>query len=164
VYKDVDVRRVCLLKYGGEAGYRAEVQRLASARDKRNKRAEVAIQKRRDRLRDLLTARGCELRGDSRLCSAYIYQNEGDPEVIAEVMEEMDFFHSFTKYRDFFEEEKRAELEYKGRYDADDVSESAQYYALLDWASRFETIDEACERPELPRSLVAVLIRNARVG
>lgn len=162
-FKLTDVRRACRAKFQDSVDHwRAERRRLEADRAKRQERSQLLKEQRRERLQAALVKRGCTLRNDSRLCKAFIDRGEGDLEDIATVMEEMNFFHTHTAYRDMYEEERQDELEYRGRYDPDEVSWTAQGMALRDWARRFSSIEAACERPELPRSLVERLMPRRR--
>jgi hypothetical protein len=160
-FKLIDVRRACRAKFQDNADrWRAERRRLEADRAKRHERAERLKDQRRERLKAALAKRGCTLRNDSRLCKAFVERGEGDIEDVATVMEEMKFFHEHTDYREIYEEEREDELEYRGRFDPDEVSWAAQGIALREWARRFSSIEQACQRPELPRSLIDRLMHR----
>ena len=114
----------------------------------------MAAHDRMDTLERALTARGCELRRDSRLCSAFIDEDDGDPDDIAVTMEEMKFFFTHTDYDSILDEwwedarNDRDEDGYRERIDPHELSEGAKSEALKKWA---ETHD--LNAPELPASL-----------
>lgn len=95
------------------------VRRLANAREQRKARL----------VRELARL-GCKLRSDSRLCDGYIDDGKGRPVEIAQTMAEMAFCFAHTKYRAILAESIRGELDYKGRYDYDELSECARHSAL----------------------------------
>jgi hypothetical protein len=53
------------------------------------------------RLESALISEGLDLRDDSRLCQAYIMNDEGDIKDIVQTMKEMKFFFDHTKYSSF---------------------------------------------------------------
>jgi hypothetical protein len=157
-----DVFAKCLEKHGGEAGWREAVRRLQARRAVTTSRAEVQRERRRERLTAALEAQGCQLRSDSRLCDAYINDNDGDIDMIVRVMEQMHFYHTHTEYAQAYEDERRAELEYKGRYDPDEISDTAKTIALSAWVMTFDSNEAAASHAHLPTSLRARVLSYRR--
>lgn len=100
----------------------------------------------------LLEARGCKLRSDSRLCQEYITHGNYNPVAIVNIMVEMAFYYDHTSYLIDYEDEKYNCLEYRGRYDPDEVSESAKSRALCTWCEQFIKYDDV-DKNLLPESL-----------
>ncbi|KAL0220442.1 hypothetical protein RCL1_000296 [Eukaryota sp. TZLM3-RCL] len=121
---------------------------------------------RQDTLTIELSKFGLTLRHDSRLCEAFVTQCEGDPEEIAKIMNEMNFYHTHTRYRTFYHNHKEYQRENYRWYDPDEVSSSAKLSAVQDWCSRFETVEEALADSTLPQSLHTLIVtefpRNRR--
>eukprot|EP00798_Chlamydomonas_sp_ICE-L_P026276 gene26276-biopygen11211 len=118
-----------------------------------------------------LEDRGCELRSDSRLCTGFVDNDDGDPEDIAVSMLEMKFFHNHTEYAsildDLWEDARR---ERDGEYDSDsdideyeydnyhhidphELSSSAKSEAMKQWADTHD-LDDVLDIPESLRSSV----------
>jgi hypothetical protein len=148
-----DVYAQCLAKFGGAQGWAAECARLQKNRDVAAARMQARRQHRQDQLTAALAARGCQLRGDSRLCQAYIDDGEGDPEHIATVMEEMRFYFEHTDCAALYDEEWDHQRQYEGWVDRGDVSFAAQRAALAAWVRQYPSVAVAAEQPQLPQSL-----------
>jgi hypothetical protein len=116
---------------------------------------EAAVHSRRLELVMALNERGCRLRGDSRLCQAYIEEGVGDPHDIARQMQEMAFFHRHTRYGDFFRQIVETYRDNEEYWDRDEVSAQAKARALKDWAAtEYPGGRQTARRaPELPPSL-----------
>eukprot|EP00798_Chlamydomonas_sp_ICE-L_P002620 gene2620-biopygen1112 len=84
-----------------------------------------------------LEDRGCELRSDSRLCTGFVDNDDGDPEDIAVSMLEMKFFHNHTEYASIL----------------DDLCSSAKSEAMKQWADTHD-LDDVLDIPESLRSSV----------
>jgi hypothetical protein len=116
-----------------------------------------------------LEDRGCELRSDSRLCTGFVENDDGDPEDIAVSMLEMKFFHNHTEYAsildDLWEDARR---ERDGEYDSDideyeydnyhhidphELSSSAKSEAMKQWADTHD-LDDVLDIPESLRPSV----------
>lgn len=136
LFKVRDVKRAWYLKYHDEQTFNSIQDKKQLSKEKAQLTKTAKIEKRRSKLKEALAARGCSLRGDSRLCDNYIDHGKGKPDEIAIVMEEMKFYYEKTRYTTFFEQEKRGEYEYKGYFNADEVSETAKSMALSDWKER----------------------------
>lgn len=102
---------------------------------------------------------GCELRSDSRLCEGYISRAEGSPVDIAQTMAEMRFLFTETDYEDLLQEEIQGELEDRGRYDRDEVSEMARERALEEYV--LENGEDALQKvPAHMRRRVRKILRT----
>lgn len=116
------------------------------------------INDRKNVLERALANKKCELRGDSRLCKAFIEDGEGCPEDIAETMEEMKFYYNHTRYLDILDKvwdnarEERNYYNYWDRIDPDEMSSQAKSQALKQWAKANDI-----SSPELPKSLQVVV-------
>ena len=133
LYKVRDVRAVALAKHGGLEGFERMVQKSEMRKSLLRAGKQEKIDIRRRTLTEALSRYGCELRGDSRLCNAYIQRGAGDPDRIAEVMAEMRFFHERTRYRDILDENLRAYREWGEHYDYDEESEAAKVQAMREY-------------------------------
>lgn len=147
----------------------------------------IATNTRRNLLEAELRAVGCELRTDSKLCSAYVAHGEGDPREIAQTMAEMRFYHEHTRYaalRDKIYEDARAEYEAATRrrrlcgfydrefdriyfsdyFDAAAASCSAQEAALSEWVSSHGGAEAAIRdfSAVLPATLHRALVHRSR--
>lgn len=71
-----------------------------------------------------------ELRSDSRLCEQYVRNGSLSLELVVNTMEEMNFYHNYTNYREIYGDIVEEMLNYKGRFDKDEVSEEAKSEAL----------------------------------
>eukprot|EP00798_Chlamydomonas_sp_ICE-L_P003039 gene3039-biopygen20782 len=120
-----------------------------------------------------LEDRGCELLSDSRLCTGFVDNDDGDPEDIAVSMLEMKFFHNHTEYAsildDLWEDARRErdeeydsdrdEYEYEYEYDnyhhidPHELSSSAKSEAMKQWADTHD-LDDVLDIPESLRSSV----------
>lgn len=81
-------------------------------------------------LTDALENKGLELRSDSRLCEQYVRNGSLSLELVVNTMEEMNFYHNYTNYREIYGDIVEEMLNYKGRFDKDEVSEEAKSEAL----------------------------------
>jgi hypothetical protein len=136
---------------GGAAGAAAEI---------------MAAHDRIKTLEKALAARGCELRHDSRLCRAFIDDNDGNPVNIAITMAEMKFYFTHTEYEaildDMWDEARRErDNSYWDGYDSDidridpdELSHRAKTKALKRWAATNDLL-----APELPKSLRAEICK-----
>jgi hypothetical protein len=165
LYLERVVRAVSLAKYGGEAG-------LAAARSRKSQKYVERIVSRQDKrcaeLEAALAPRGLEVRADSALCNDYIEGRRTLPLAsIAEIMDEMRWYHARTRYAELRDElfdelyEKRdrdREMwgEDSGWIDPHQVSEDAQMMAMgefLDGLEDVDAADAALADPILPPSL-----------
>lgn len=154
LYAAADVRRLARELHKSDEGL-ARAMEMKKERGQKARETRMAkMGARRAKLQAALAAVGCHLRGDSRLCNAYIDHGEGGVAAIADTMREMKFYFENTNYEEHYAEEVRAEMEYKGRYYPDDVSASAKGGALSEWCDQFDTVEDALARPELPPTLV----------
>jgi hypothetical protein len=116
---------------------------------------------------------GCELRGDSRLCDAYIQDGEGDAYDIAATMREMRFYFDHTTYAQELDDlHEQAEQEYeddcryghdgddrdmrprfRDYYDPHEASEAAKTTALAAWVRAKPDLQAALDDDALPASL-----------
>lgn len=103
---------------------RAPVERRAR-QPRQNKQGE-----RREKLISALSALGCTLRNDSRLCDEYIKSGKGDANEIAVIMCEMKFYFDKTNYRNILNKNIQDARECDEWYDYDDMSEISKYEAL----------------------------------
>lgn len=106
---------------------------------------------RKELLKQRLEQQGCKLRDDSRLCNDYI-ENGGDIDFIVMTMREMKFYFEHTNYEVEYDRCRRGELEYKGCYDRDEISDSAKSSALRKWCEKFTSFEEI-DKDILPQSL-----------
>ena len=106
--------------------------------------------KRRNDLVKALRGRGLALRGDSRVCEEFIVKGKRKLDEVVDTMEEMKFFHEHTNYRECYAQERRCDLEDRGRYDPDEVSAFAKAMAMKTFT---EGIPGAHPPACLPRSL-----------
>lgn len=113
---------------------------------------EKALIDRKRLIEQLLYERGCKLRNDSKLCKAYIENNEGDPEEIAIIMEEMKFYIKKTNYYSELEEGTRAMIEYKGSFNLTEESWCAKSRALENWCNKYISITHI-DFTKIPKSL-----------
>eukprot|EP00798_Chlamydomonas_sp_ICE-L_P006769 gene6769-biopygen1975 len=124
----------------------------------------VATNTRLNILERALEARGCELRIDSRLCTGFVDNGDGDPEDIAVSMLEMKFFHNHTEYASILDdlwEDARRERDYIDEYEYDnyhhidphELSSSAKSEAMKQWADTHD-LDDVPDIPESLRSSV----------
>eukprot|EP00798_Chlamydomonas_sp_ICE-L_P020627 gene20627-biopygen29387 len=111
-----------------------------------------------------LEDRGCELRSDSRLCTGFVENDDGDPEVIAVSILEMKFFHNQTEYASILDdlwEDARRERDYIDEYEYDnyhhidphELSSSAKSEAMKQWADTHD-LDNVLDIPESLRPSV----------
>lgn len=92
-------------------------------------------------IKKMLEENGCELRNDSRLCNDYINNGKGEPNIIVNIMVEMNFYINYTTYYEELEKGINDMLEYKGIFNRDEESQCAKYNALEIWCKQF-----ACEK------------------
>jgi hypothetical protein len=70
------------------------------------------------------------MRLDSSACLSYIVKGAGNPEEIARRLKEMDFYHTYTDYKELFDHyTDKYRMEY-GYYDRDHISKDAKAVAL----------------------------------
>ena len=122
---------------------------------------------------------GCELREDSKLCEAYIKNGVGNPRKIAEIMQEMQFFHEHTQYASIRDriyqeacDEYQADLEewhqdyirdrdfrpvFSQYFDSQSASESAKHEAFESWLTQWDSLETAATSQILPRSLKSTI-------
>eukprot|EP00798_Chlamydomonas_sp_ICE-L_P000203 gene203-biopygen2174 len=111
-----------------------------------------------------LEDRGCELRSDSRLCTGFVENNDGDPEDIAVSILEMKFFHNHTEYASILDdlwEDARRERDYIDEYEYDnyhhidphELSSSAKSEAMKQWGDTHD-LDDVLDIPESLRPSV----------
>lgn len=106
-------------------------------------------------LRTALTAHGCDLRDDSRLCCGYIAHNEGSVEYIAGMMQEMKFFFQQTDYADIRERIVDDLVDqirgYGERIDWDDTNHEASQLAKREAVNEWLKSHSPEECPDFPR-------------
>lgn len=87
-------------------------------------------------LENALTEHGVKLRIDSKFCDRFIKTGQGDPNNIAKLLKEMEFYHIFTDYFRFFSAcAAKYTCEY-GYYDRNHISIDAKKQALQDFIHR----------------------------
>lgn len=141
---------------------------LVASREQKKEKKEAAARKRREnaasrrdqRRTELLEAfrpRNLTIRSDSRLTNEYLARQTGsdsEAQYLARIMDEMRFYHQHTDYREFYHIQVQDELEYKGRFNRDEVSYLAQEQALEQWVrDNLDRWSTAIEHPEFPPSL-----------
>lgn len=110
-------------------------------------------------LTDALEKRGLSLRSDSRLCSQYILNGGSlSLEKVVDTMEEMNFYYNHTRYKEIYGNIIQKMLEYKGRFDKDEVSEDAKSEALDLFLKNNDNYDKL-----LPVSLMRKLSKNSQM-
>ena len=89
---------------------------------------------------------GCELRNDSKLCSAYIENNDGNPVYIAGIMCEMKFYYKHTQYERILDnliDDAKEEQYYHGEYyDYNELSMEAKEIAITKFCKQFKQYSE----------------------
>ncbi|KAL0220447.1 hypothetical protein RCL1_000301 [Eukaryota sp. TZLM3-RCL] len=113
----------------------------------------VDKQQRRETLVNELGKHGLRLRSDSRLCDAFIHQGIGDPVKIAEIMSEMNFYHTQTSYSSYYQRHKYREKRRDGYYDHESVGASAKDDAINEWCRKFDSAEEAVSDSRVPQTL-----------
>jgi hypothetical protein len=158
--------RDALVERGFANGVITEYERLATRDRAGSRRAWLEFE---------LAKVGCTLRTDSKLCEAYIECGHGNPVNIANIMAEMKFYHTETKYarirdaiyqnaRDAFEDDldEWDDTEYRHRdfrpvfheyFDSGHASELAKEKAFAKWLQKWRSLEEASQRPCLPATL-----------
>lgn len=137
------------------------------------------IRTRKNIIKYTLECRGCELRDDSKLCNEYILNDIGDPEIIADIMSEMKFFCTYTKYNsirdNLYKEAKKNYQEYRKEYyvfghipfrdfwNPQYASEKAKKEALKLWIKEIGGIENAILYPELPPTLYDFIVKNSQM-
>lgn len=129
-----------------------------AAAQKRRERKEAKARVREKRKAELLEAfRPCNLkmRHDSRLIDQYLNGvRDFSARELATIMDEMRFYYRHADYGDFFQEHVDAEMEHRGRFDRDEISDQAQDEAVEEWArSNIGDLETAMEHLEFPPSL-----------
>jgi hypothetical protein len=82
------------------------------------------------RIHKLLDALSQPIRPDSNYCMNYIKTGKGNPDDIARLLKEMEFYHTYTAYPQlYWVYAQKYELEY-GYYDRDHISSDAKSVAL----------------------------------
>ena len=85
------------------------------------------------KLKDALNKYKACLRTDSKSCDKYVQSGKGDPNTIAKVIKEWEFFHLYTDYRRYYTQEAVGYyLEY-GFYDWNQIIQDAKKKALKDF-------------------------------
>ena len=83
-----------------------------------------------DKLIDCLSKHNVSIRLDSIACLSYIAKGVGNPEEIARRLKEMEFYHTYTDYKELFDHyTDKYRMEY-GYYDRDHISKDAKVVAL----------------------------------
>lgn len=115
----------------------------------------------------------CNLRTDSKLCDAFINDGIGNPMQISAIMEEMQFYHTFTdyasirdqihqdaedEYEDDIDKYGRSECGFHEYFNAEDASESAKTTAFEIWVQSKQNMEQASQHPELPITLKKQLV------
>jgi hypothetical protein len=89
------------------------------------------------KLQEVLTQHQLTPRVDSTFCEKYIKTGKGNPEEIAKVLKEMDFYHLHTEYKKYFTfYTAKYGCEY-GYYDRDHISGDAKKRALQEFREKF---------------------------
>lgn len=103
-------------------------------------------------LQSLLLRYNVGLRIDSKICQMYIKTGKGNPEDIAKLLKEMEFYHIYTNYESCFSSNIiKYHLDY-GYYDRDHISMDAKQQALR------EFINENPQKLEIiPKSIIRFL-------
>lgn len=130
LYYVSDVRIAAMMRFGSRMAFETT---LARAQNRQHKARMTKAERSAERERILvaeLRKHGCELREDSRLCSAYIQRGVGDPQEIATTMEEMQFFHNHTQYQQIISRNIEDALDNYGHFDRDEESYCAKALAL----------------------------------
>lgn len=116
-YRLKDVRRISAMKHDGNPTRLLE-RAYPGARER------IAL------LLEELSKQNLAMRMDSAACSSFIESGRGRPEDIARRLKEMDFYHTYTDYKeifDYFTDKYRVEY---GYYDRDHISKDAKALAL----------------------------------
>lgn len=116
----------------------------------------LAALRRERELKAALEARGLQLRGDSTLCANYIMDGDGNVNIIVNIMEEMRFYHKYTRYEYFRERARQIEMDWKGYYNPIEISDTAQRDAWEDIKKR-KGRDWLLDLEDLPRTMRAEL-------
>jgi len=135
----------------------------ADKKERRETKKQDKIQKRTAKLEEALEERGLQLRGDSRLCQAFIEGKKTKPlNTICDIMEEMHFYFNSTDYekildkaRTDFDEECEELLSKKRdrwislpRWEFEEESDSAKHFALEQYLLKHSN-----KLDDLPKSL-----------
>eukprot|EP00877_Chromochloris_zofingiensis_P013047 jgi/Chrzof1/7997/UNPLg00048.t1 len=110
---------------------------LAIRQDRRTRlkaRKERQKEDRRQQLLQALSAKGLELRRDSKLCQMYIQDGKVDFEAVVNTVAEMAFLHQHTDYRQCIREVREELLEQQLGYSTATLSAMAKERALKRWA------------------------------
>lgn len=95
---------------------------------------------------DSLEKHNVTMRLDSAACLSFIVKGAGNPEEIARRLKEMDFYHTYTDYKELFDHyTDRYRVEY-GYYDRDHISKDAKAVALASFVKKHP--DKTCLIPE----------------
>ena len=87
-------------------------------------------------LLDRLSKHNVPMRMDSSACLSYIVKGVGNPEEIARRLREMDFYHTYTDYKELFDHyTDKYRMEY-GYYDRDHISKDAKNVALASFVKK----------------------------
>jgi hypothetical protein len=149
-------------KYGTKRQMNEQKAIQAQRAAKRQQTKDHARLRRRAELVEKLGRRGLELRGDSRLCHAYIENGHGDVDQITDCMHEMDFYHRHTDYQRYYRQLWRERNEYY----PDEISEMAKHEALRSFAlGRTDCPDYVpphtpWNREKTPRNMIILFSRN----
>lgn len=131
-----DLREAAERKYGGIQFLDAQKRKRSDRAERTVRAASEARQKRRQVLVYALEERGCELRGDSRLCATYLHTGQGDVKRIADTMAEMAFCHRHTRYREILSGLISQHREWGERYDIHELSHEARSEAVSQFVRR----------------------------
>ena len=150
LYQLVAVVRHAEYKWGSRPNMKSTLAVLEERRKKRQDNKEARENKRRAELVDALRRRGLVLRHDSRMCDDFISKNKRKLDEVVDTMDEMNFFHKHTNYRDCYDQERRLRQEYYDRYVIEEVSEEAKAVAMRTFTKSFLGTEPPAY---LPRSL-----------
>lgn len=110
------------------------------------------ILERRQRLVEKLRASNLVLRGDSRLCRAYIFAGVGDPDEIAREMKFMSILHTKTNYALLLEKYAKQTIREYGFRQYGEASRLAKHDVMVEYEHLFTDPDMAKIRQKILNS------------
>lgn len=138
-----DLAKLCVQKKpGGATFYRLkDVRRASAIKHQENTIAllEKVFPGANERIAQLLShlsKHNVPIRLDSTACVAFITKGVGNPDEIARRLKEMDFYHTYTDYKnifDYYTDKYRVEY---GYYDRDHISSDAKALALASFLKK----------------------------
>lgn len=84
-------------------------------------------------LQQVLNSFDMSIRPDSKFCESFIKTGKGDPQCIAKILKEMEFYHLFTEYHRYFNVYKVIYSCEYGYYDRNHISDDAKKKALSEF-------------------------------